>query len=506
MKKGEKLRLAVGLFRNYFIFFIVAFFFIAYLAKSILLHWSLSSHSWDLGIFAQQTWLYSHTTSIYNTVRGTNLLSDHFGLILYLFAPIYRVFPRAETILVIQALLVSLSSLPFYLLAKRYLKSALVGCVLVIAFLSSYGIRSAISFDFHLTTIAVFFFSYFVYFWLTEKRFWGVVFAVLAMLCKEDVPVYVFFISAWFLFIDRVNKRKMVQDLILLFGSGTFFVAIMEIMKLIPSSVANFDYFSFNYLGKSYLDVIVNVITRPIASLNLIWTNFIENETKVSTFMLYLGGFWYIPLLVPDLVFASIPFFLTKFVSDRAAQWGISGQYAVMGMFLLSLAILFFLWRVIKRLSNTWGKAIIYFWSVGFLIFTFFYNFTGPNREFWDMFSASKWQEAAKYTPLRELAASVPEGASVASQDRILPHLASRREAYLYSCQMCNIPADKQYDYLLFSDHLDFEFFGEREPSSIPVINRILNDGSTEKAGNYELVKKIAIGEEQYYLFKNINK
>lgn len=493
-------------FENYLIFVVILFFFIAYIAKSLVLHWTFMSHSWDLGIFAQQTWLYSHTTSLYNTVRGTNLLSDHFGLILYLFAPFYRLFPRAETILVIQAVLVCLGSLPIYLMAKKYLRSGLAGCALVFAFLSSSGIRGAIDFDFHLATVAIFFVSFFVYFWLNGRRAWGVIFAIIAALCKEDVSLYIGFLAIWFICIDRGNKRKQWQNVFLLFGSGVMFAAIMKIMAIIPSSNANFNYFSFNYLGNSYGDVIKNSILHPFQAMRLVWEDFVGNDIKLNTFGVYFSSFWFLPFLAPDIMLASIPFILTKFVSDRSSQWGLNGQYAVTGMFLLTLATLFVVWRTSKRLNDFWGKNFIYAWSFCFIAFTAYYNFSGKNQEFWNMFNKKEWRTVDDYAPLRKLIEIVPPNTSVASQDTILPHLANRREAYLFNCRLCNIPKDKKFDYLLFSDQYGFEFTEEGKSNSLPVINELLASGTAEGIGRYELVEQISIADREYYLFKSVDK
>lgn len=503
LKKSSSLTSVFRFVDEYAIFVVIGFFLLAYLGKSLLLHWSFLSHSWDLGIFAQQTWLYSHTISLFNTVRGTNLLSDHFGIILYLFALFYRLFPRAETILVIQAVLVCASAYPIFYLSKKYLKNGWVGAVIATAYLSSSGIRQAIDFDFHLATVAVFFFSYFLLFYLNKKNTWAIIFAILAMLCKEDVPLYIAFASLGLIILNIKNKKEALRALLFFVGSVVVFFIITKVMSLIPATGGNFNYFSFNYLGKSYGDVLKNTLSQPVEIVRLVWENFVNNETKITTFKTYFTGFWYLPFLSPETMVASIPFLLTKFVSDRSSQWGLNGQYAVTGMFLLSVGTLQAVYRLSKIFRQQWRTAILVGWSLLFLLFTLYYNFSGENRNYWNMFDKANWQATKQYRGLDALIKKVPQDASVASQDKIIPHLASRREVYMFYCQYCQIPADKVFDYLILTDRYGFELAPEGKADSRPIIEELLSRGSFDGKGKYILFEKANDGENTYYLFKN---
>lgn len=493
-------------FEKYLIYFVLLFFLVAFLAKSLLLHFSFNSHSWDLGIYSQQTWTYSHFSGFYNTVRGTNLLSDHFGLILYLFAPFYRAYPHAETILVIQAVLVVLSAYPIYLLSKKFLKSGLAGSALVFAFLSSSGIRQGIDFDFHLATVAVFFYSFFLYFWISKKNGWAVIFAILAMLCKEDVPLYIAFTALGLIILNIKDKKEIKKAVLLFVGAAASFLLIMAGMSRIPSTGANFNYFTFNYLGHNYSELIKNVIAHPVLSGKLIWTNFINNPIKINTFTTYFGGFWYLPFLAPDVLVFSIPFLLTKFVSDRETQWGLNGQYSVTGMFMLTIATLYAIYRLSRLINEKWRKPVIVLWTIVFLLFTFNYNFLKIRGAFWNMFEKKQWGVVDEYLPLNKLIKEIPPGSSVATQDKILPHLTDRKEIYLFRCQYCQIGENKTFDYLLFSDMYNFEFALPGTSDSVPVINELLAKGMINGQGSYVLVDKTENDLFSAYLLKRSTK
>lgn len=505
-KSNRIFKIIDRIFEKYLIYFVLLFFLVAFLAKSLLLHFTFNSHSWDLGIYSRQTWVYSHFAGFYNTVRGTDLLSDHFGLILYLFAPFYRIYPHSETILVIQAILVVLSAYPIYLLSKKYLKSGLAGSVLVFAYLSSSGIRQGIDFDFHLATVAVFFYSFFLYFWIEKKNGWAIVFAVLAMLCKEDMPLYIAFTALGLIILNIKDTREIKKAVVLFVGAGISFFLILAGMSHIPSTGANFNYFSFNYLGHNYGELIKNIIFHPVTSLKLIWSNFIDNPVKINTFKTYFGGFWYLPFFAPDVLVFSIPFLLTKFVSDRETQWGLNGQYSVTGMFILTIATLYAIYRLSRFAGGKWRKFTIVIWAIVFLGFTFNYNFLKVKATFWNMFEKKEWQKVDEYSGLNRLVKEIPSGASVATQDKILPHLTDRREIYLFRCQYCQIEENKIFDYLLFSNMYGFEFSAPELADSTPAINELLEKGIIDGKGNYMLVDETKNDLFSAYLFKNTGK
>jgi len=458
-----------------------------------------NTHSWDLGLYSQQTWLYSQLSATYNTVRGTNLLSDHFGITLFLLAPIYKIFPRAETLLILQAILVTLSALPLYLITKKMFKSALAGSIIVFAYLSSSGIREAINFDFHLATIAVFFYAFFLYFWLNKKYVWSIVFVILAMLCKEDVPLYVAFTALGLITQDLKNKRNFMYSTWLFIGSLMSFVAIMKIMLMVPATSANFNYFSFGYLGDNYADVLKNLFTHPVIILKKTWEGFITNPTKVATFKTYFYGFWYLPLLSFDIMIFSIPFLITKFASDRMPQWLLTGQYSVIGMFVLALATAYSISRISRYLK--FSRAMLITILTIFLIFTIKYNVITMAKPYWNVFSKQKWQQTNQFDGLNNFMKKIPDDASVGTQDQIVPHLASRKDIYVVRCKYCIAPEDINFDYILLDDRFDIGF----NPRNESEFRAVIDENVTEQH-DFEITDIDQAEDHTTYLLKNIKK
>lgn len=164
-----------------------------YISFSLAQWRTLSDPSWDLAIFAEAAQAYSRFEAPIVPIKGPgyNLLGDHFHPILMLLGPIFRFFPSAFTLLIVQDLLIAASVLPIARLAQRLLGRG--GAVLVgLAYGLGWGLQGAVAAQFHEVCVAVPLLACagaaFV-----ERR-WGACMAWLApvILVKEDLGLTVF--------------------------------------------------------------------------------------------------------------------------------------------------------------------------------------------------------------------------------------------------------------------------------------------------------------------------
>nr|WP_314770022.1 DUF2079 domain-containing protein [uncultured Actinomyces sp.] len=164
-----------------------------YISFSLAQWRTLSDPSWDLAIFTEAAQAYSRFEAPIVPIKGPgyNLLGDHFHPILILLGPIFRFFPSAFTLLIVQDLLIAASVLPIARLAQRFLGRG--GAVLVgLAYGLGWGLQGAVAAQFHEVCVAVPLLACagaaFV-----ERR-WGACMAWLApiILVKEDLGLTVF--------------------------------------------------------------------------------------------------------------------------------------------------------------------------------------------------------------------------------------------------------------------------------------------------------------------------
>ena len=164
-----------------------------YISFSLAQWRTLGDPSWDLAIFTEAAQAYSRFEAPIVSIKGPgyNLLGDHFHPILMLLGPIFRFFPSAFTLLIVQDLLIAASVLPIARLAQRFLGRG--GAVLVgLAYGLGWGLQGAVAAQFHEVCVAVPLLACagaaFV-----ERR-WGACMAWLApvILVKEDLGLTVF--------------------------------------------------------------------------------------------------------------------------------------------------------------------------------------------------------------------------------------------------------------------------------------------------------------------------
>ncbi|MFJ2440591.1 MULTISPECIES: DUF2079 domain-containing protein [unclassified Streptomyces] len=135
---------------------LAALLFCAYTVISVGRYRNLGTMSWDLGIFEQAIRNYAHLREPVADLKGpgTNILGDHFSPVTALLAPAYRLFPSPITLLVAQAALFALSSIPVTRAATRILGRR-AGLAIGVAYGLSWGVQRAVNFDFHEIAFAV---------------------------------------------------------------------------------------------------------------------------------------------------------------------------------------------------------------------------------------------------------------------------------------------------------------------------------------------------------------
>ena len=164
-----------------------------YVCYSVAQWRALVASSWDLGIFTEAVQAYSRFEAPIVPIKGPgyNLLGDHFHPLLALLGPIFRLFPSALTLLVVQDVLIAVSVLPIARFAQRLLGRG--GALLVgLAYGLGWGLQGAVAAQFHEVCMAVPLLAFggvaFV------QRRWGACMAWLAplVLVKEDLGLTVF--------------------------------------------------------------------------------------------------------------------------------------------------------------------------------------------------------------------------------------------------------------------------------------------------------------------------
>lgn len=159
--------------------------------------------------------------------RTESLFGDHFQPSLLVLLPVYAIFPRSETLMIVLCITVALGALPLYSIANRRLKSPWQALLFSTGYLLLPAIQTLTSHDIHATAfIPTFVLAAFD---MLERRktVWFWVFVILAFGLREDIPIHL----GWaFLIMAPKDERK---KIITLLGIGIAW-SLVSFLVIIP--------------------------------------------------------------------------------------------------------------------------------------------------------------------------------------------------------------------------------------------------------------------------------
>jgi uncharacterized membrane protein len=121
-------------------------------------HWGYMNSIYDLGVFDQAVWGILHDKPLISTIhfnRPINWLGFHFHPILFLFSALYFISPSVNWFIVAQALALSLTAWPIFLIGKQVCQSEKAGFLWALCYLVNPFLLNSAAWDFHPMSLAV---------------------------------------------------------------------------------------------------------------------------------------------------------------------------------------------------------------------------------------------------------------------------------------------------------------------------------------------------------------
>jgi len=218
---------------------------------------------YDLGNMVQAVYNTAHGRFLEITTndmapRQMSRLGSHVDPILALFALPWLAWPSPVMLLTLQSVIVAAGAWPAYRLGTRVTRDPRAGALLAGAFLLYPALGFGVLNEFHPVTLVTTFLL-FAFLYLEEERWaWAVPFLVLAVLCKEEVPLVVALLGAYF----ALRKRSW-RPLLVTAAATVYFVAV--VWWVIPHFNEGQSAFVSRYsaYGDSALGVASGVVTKP---------------------------------------------------------------------------------------------------------------------------------------------------------------------------------------------------------------------------------------------------
>jgi uncharacterized membrane protein len=392
--------------------------FVMYAAVSLRLHQRMITSSYDLGIFEQVVRSYAEGHLPVSEVKGQDfpVLGDHFSPILALVAPFSWVWRGAETLLVVQAALIAVSVVPLALWARRTLGGP-AGAVIGTCYGLSWGIASAVGYDFHEVAFAVPLLAFSLTALGNDRLTAAACWALPLLLVKEDLGLTVLVIG---LLIARRGDRTL--------GLGTAAVglagAALALFVILPAfnPSGSFAYWSLveDTPGASgapgdHAGSLLDLLHRGTIGL-------ITPETKVSTFVLMLAPTVFLAMRSP-LLWVALPTLVWRFTSSNGLHWGTGFHYSLV---LMPMVFAAFIDALVRRGTSERGLRR---YLAGCAAITLMIL---PNFALFRLVQPDTWRTDPRVAVAHRLMDKIPDGATVQTSDHLVPQLADRTSVSLY--------------------------------------------------------------------------
>jgi len=208
-------------------------------------------------------------------------------------------------------------------------------------------------------------------------------------------------------------------------------------MPVLQHESTNLQLNRYAHLGKSISQIILTIIQDPKYVFSLLFENPMKGEltfgikSELHFMVLVSGGFalFYRPYYLVML----IPIYAQKLLSADTALWGISSQYSIEFVPILSLCLTDFLLKL-KSIKVAYGVAVMT--TISTLFFTYqtiesqkalWYNKT--NTAFYDK---THYESQLNPAEINKALLSIPKDAIVSASTPLTPHLAFREKIYQF--------------------------------------------------------------------------
>lgn len=403
----------------------IAIFCLYISVASVLRFEHFLSGKLDLGNMMQTIWNTAHGsffqfTDPYST-ETVSRLGTHADFLLILLVPFYLLFPSAHTLLILQAIIVSLGSVVIYMLGRKLFENKLYSLLFALLFLMNPSVIRSSLYDFHAVVLATTFLLAAWYSGVSKKWVWFIVWCILAGICKEQVWLITGVMGLYFGWKSKEYLKGGVFALL-------SFVLCYYLISIAIPHANNAPHFALEYYsdyGMGMSGIIKGILTRPIQIVTTI-----TDPERFSFLWQIISPVSVFPLLAPLFLVFMGPELLGYLLSNNHNMHVLYYQYTATltpFIFIASMYGFAFLWR---RLKNFRFKHVLFLalFTSGFF-FAYRYSPLPFSREpQLDMFAPfpSQMSEVKNYMK------TISSNSSVSSSNDIAAYLSNRKNIYIY--------------------------------------------------------------------------
>jgi uncharacterized membrane protein len=398
---------------------------------TVLRHHHFATMSNDLG---------QYDNAFYNALHGHpfrstplvpegdwSALRSHAEFAMYALLPFYAVYPHAETLLVLQSVLLGSAALPIHRLASRH-TSRSVGLALALAYLFYAPLHGANFYDIHFQPIGAAFSLWALDLLDAKKRIPFAIAFTLALASREDVPLIFIATGAFLVLSGRAPRAGVVLAAV----AGFYFC----VMKFVVMPHFGTWWYQHIYKGlfpahdETYGGVVKTLVSNPVFSFGTLVT-----DKKFAYALLILTPLAFLPLRGRWLWLSLLPgSVVTLLTTEYDPTLDISFQYSayLIALIFPAAALAF---EGLGHAGPDRRRAAVGALLAGTLLTTTAWGAIPPRPHFHAAYGDVDFEpvherDRKKASRLAELATLIPPKASLAVGEHELPHVSGRTRCF----------------------------------------------------------------------------
>ena len=425
---------------------ILLIFAIIFSLISIVNHYLFRTYALDLGVYNHALYSFSHLSKPMFTLGlegyDISFWGNHFSPITIIYTPFYFLF-GSYTLLIIQIVAILLGGIGIYRYSIEKSNSPQMSLLILVCFLGTWGIYSALSFDFHNNVIGAMLIPWFIYFLKKKTISVSTLLFLLIISTQENVALWMVFIMIGFIANElfsknyRNNLRSLYFHFSLLGLSILYFLVV--ILILMPHfNLKTQQFFRYSILGNSFPQIVGSIIKDPGTAIKLFFTDSLSTEithgikTELHIMVFLAGGI--LLLYKPHYLIMLIPVYAQKMLSKDPVLWGINMQYSIEFVPIISLCLIDSLASLNLRKNVLVGVLITILLSTYASNFKTMFKrnstwYQKTNTIFWQSgHYSSGFDIKAVYSTIK----LIPGKITLSASSPLVPHLCNRENIYQF--------------------------------------------------------------------------
>jgi uncharacterized membrane protein len=381
-------------------------------------HVALRTHALDLGYYVQVVWSLAHGHGAHVTLPPMHAWGDHLSPVLYLLVPLGWLPGLAPALLLAQTAIFAAGAAAVYVFARRHVTDARLAAGFAGLYLLNPSLHGINIRDVHPAAFAIPLLLAAAAAFDAARPAWCAGALVLALAGREDAAIAGVGFGIW---LALARRRWRVGAAVAAGCVALLWVDMNVVMPHFRGEPYPHLVKRYAYLGDSLPEVLATMVLQPWR-----WLAVVLTPEKAVYLLALLAPLGFLPLLAPRPAAAALPGLAMNLMSSDPVLFHHRTQYQAFVLpFLVLAAVEGFVSLRRSRLAE-WRAPVaapLVVAGVIALVLT--------SRTVNDL-GVSKWARGPEQRALHELLAGVPAGVPVSVNERLVPHLARRREVYVF--------------------------------------------------------------------------